>query len=162
MTLDRTSTPLHTLLKHAEAERDGALAERLAAQAALQSARAQHVELLDYRAEYERRYAAQFARGAAGIDIVRCYQGFMQRLAQAIEQQSRLVRQTEVRHDCARAALQGHELRVASIGKLIERRAAEQQRSAGRREQRLSDEAAARSGAAGRPTRPGTLALLGV
>ena len=158
MTFDRTTAPLHALLQQAEAERDAAEAERLAAHGAQQSARAQHAELLDYRGEYERRYAAQFARGAAGIDIVRCYQGFMQRLAQAIEQQARVLRHAEARHEAASRALQAHELRVASIRKLIERRLAESQRAAGRREQRQADEAAARVGA--RPA--GSLALRGV
>ena len=135
------------LLRQAEAARDAAELELQQALALLQSAQGQLCELFTYRAEYERRYAAQFARGASGIDIVRCYQGFMQRLAQAIGQQTRVVEHGQARLEATREPLRRQELQVASIGKLIERRIEQRQREEQQREQRQSDEAAARSSA---------------
>jgi flagellar FliJ protein len=157
----RALDSLFTLLRQAEAARDAAELELQRAQGAVQAAQAQRHELLEYRGEYERRYAAQFARGASGIDIVRCYQGFMQRLAQAIAQQTRVVEHAEARAEAMRAPLRDSELQAASIRKLIERRIAEQQREEQQREQRRSDEAAARSSAQ-RPPLAGAPVLRGV
>lgn len=150
---DRNLESLAVLLQQAESARDAAEVELQRALAIVQAAQGQLHELITYRAEYEQRYAAQFARGASGIDIVRCYQGFMQRLAQAIAQQTRVVEHSQARLEAAREPLRRHELQVASIGKLIERRVEEQQREDRQREQRLADEAAARSSA----HRPGLL-----
>jgi len=157
---DRNLESLAVLLQQAEAARDAAELELQRALATLQAAQAQLHELITYRAEYERRYAAQFARGASGIDIVRCYQGFMQRLAQAIAQQTRVVEHSQVRLEATREPLRRHELQVASIGKLIERRVEAQQRDERQREQRQADEVAARSGSAQRPGLFGASALL--
>jgi flagellar FliJ protein len=148
---DRNPDSLTVLLQQAEAARDAAELELHRALAALQAAQGQLQELTTYRAEYEQRYAAQFARGASGIDIVRCYQGFMQRLAQAIAQQTRVVEHGEARLEATREPLRRHELQVASMRKLIERRGEERQREEQQREQRQSDEAAARSSNAQRP-----------
>jgi flagellar FliJ protein len=142
---DRNPDSLTVLLQQAEAARDAAELELHRALAALQAAQGQLQELTTYRAEYEQRYAAQFARGASGIDIVRCYQGFAQRLAQAIEQQAQAVRAAEGRVEAAREPLRQAELQVASIRKLIERRSEEQRLKEQRREQRQTDENAARA-----------------
>ena len=157
---DRNLESLAVLLQQAESARDAAELELQRALATLQAAQAQLHELITYRAEYERRYAAQFARGASGIDIVRCYQGFMQRLAQAIAQQTRVVEHSQVRLEATREPLRRHELQVASIGKLIERRVEAQQCEERQREQRQADEVAARSGSAQRPGLFGASALL--
>jgi flagellar FliJ protein len=135
---------LLTLLQQAEAARDAAEVALQRTLAALQQARTQQAQLEQYRAEYEARYAEQFARGAS-IDIVRCYQGFAQRLAQAIEQQAQAVRAAEGRVDAAREPLRQAELQVASIRKLIERRSEELRLKEQRREQRQTDESAARA-----------------
>jgi flagellar protein FliJ len=157
---DQNLDSLSVLLQQAESARDAAELELRRALATVQAAQGQLHELITYRAEYERRYAAQFARGASGIDIVRCYQGFMQRLAQAIAQQTRVVEHGQARLEATREPLRRHELQVASIRKLIERRIEERRREAQQRERRLSDEAAARSSSAQRPGLFGGSALL--
>ena len=135
---------LLTLLQQAEAARDAAEVALQRTLAALQPARPQQGQLEPPRAEPAARYAEQFARGAS-IDIVRCYQGFAQRLAQAIEQQAQAVRAAEGRVEAAREPLRQAELQVASIRKLIERRSEELRLKEQRREQRQTDECAARA-----------------
>ena len=157
---DRNLESLALLLQQAESARDAAELALRRALTTLQAAQAQLHELITYRAEYERRYAAQFAHGASGIDIVRCYQGFMQRLAQAIAQQTRVVEHGQARLEAAREPLRRSELQVASMRKLIERRLEERQREEQQREQRLSDEAAARSSGAPRAGLFGASTLL--
>jgi flagellar FliJ protein len=143
--------PLRALLGQAEAARDAAQVELQRALAAQQAAQAQLDELDVYRRQYEQRYAAQFARQAAGIDVVRCYQSFMQRLSQAIEQQRHVAQERATRLEAARSSLQQRELQVASTRKLIERREEALRREATQRERRQADEAAARSAVQRRP-----------
>ena len=148
---------LQALLAQAEGARDAAERELRLALAALRSAETQRRELIDYRGQYEARYAAQFARSATGIDVVRCYQAFMARLAQAIEQQSHSVRQHEARLEAARQLLHRCEARASSIRSLMARRAEELQRHAARRDQRQADEAVAQRAA----QRPSSMMPLG-
>lgn len=105
---------------------------------------AQAQQLQQYRAEYQQRWAGQFRR-PGGIELVQCYQGFMLKLDQAIAQQDASVQHAQMRVDAARAHLAECEMRLASVGKLIERRQNEAQRVAQQREQRTTDEAAQRS-----------------
>ena len=140
-------TPIHSLvalLKQAQAERDGARAALQRADAAATRAKLQLDQLLTYRRDYERRWNEQFAQ-RGDIDIVRCYQNFMQRLSQAIEQQQRSAEHIDSGVQLARNALRGHETRVASIRKLIERRTKELQSALERQEQKVSDERASQS-----------------
>jgi flagellar FliJ protein len=136
---------LHTLLEREAAERDTALAALNEARRQAQAAQLQSEQLLAYRAEYEQRWSRQFAQHGA-MEIVHCYHGFTQRLEQAIAQQQRVVHHAQGQLECTRNELQACELRVASVRKLIERRVAEQQRTAARREQKQTDEAAQRAG----------------
>lgn len=136
--------PLHTLLEREEAERDEALKRLQHAEEAARRARAQAEMLHGYRDEYGQRWSAQFARGGS-VTVMQCYQGFMQRLQQAIAQQQRDAEQAERRAEQCRAQLAAQQLRVASVRKLIERRQHELQRVAARREQKLGDEIAART-----------------
>jgi flagellar FliJ protein len=137
---------LRTLLQREESERDAAIAVLDTAQRQAQAAQLQAEQLLSYRAEYEQRWSRQFAQQGA-IEILRCYHGFTQRLAQAIAQQQRVTEHAQAALERARRELQACELRVASVRKLIERRVAEEQRAAARRDQKQTDEAAARAGA---------------
>ena len=73
------------------------------------------------RREYEQRWNEQF-RSGGHMDLVHCYRSFMERLTHALEQQQRIVQQAAQHMEQARAQLQEHELRVASVRKLIERR----------------------------------------
>lgn len=134
---------LNTLLDHAQAQRNVALAAFNQARARRDGARAQARELTAYRDDYTQRWHAQFARGAS-LDIVRCYRQFADRLEQALAQQAQALQVAEQALARANDTLAAHELRVASVRKLIERRHDESRREQQRREQRAEDEFAQR------------------
>ena len=136
---------LQTLLEQAEALRDTAIALLQQTQQRADAAASQAEQLVNYRSEYRQRWAQQFSQRGA-IEIVQCYQGFNDRLQQAIDAQSQMAEQCRTQLEHARALLQEREMRVASIRKLIERRQQEQRRVAERRDQQLTDEAAQRAG----------------
>ena len=131
--------PLMALLSQTERDRDEAWAETQRALQAQQNAAAQADQLLTYRREYEQRWSAQF-RTNGRIELVHCYRGFMDRLTQAVEQQQRIAEQAAAQAERTRAVLAEHEMRVASVRKLIERRSQELRLSADRIEQKQTDE----------------------
>lgn len=135
---------LLTLLRTAEDERDRCRAAMLAVAAQHQAAQVQHDQLLAYRGEYETRWQTQFSQHGV-MELVHAYQGFMRRLSQALEQQHGVVQQVARQLDAARGVLREREIRVASVRKLIERRAQRERLAANRREQKLNDERATRS-----------------
>ncbi|NUZ05935.1 flagellar export protein FliJ [Piscinibacter koreensis] len=135
---------LLTLLHQAERERDFALAEQQKVQAAHDAAKAQAQQLVTYRREYEQRWSEQFCREGK-IELVRCYQGFVQRLTQAVDQQARVADHAANQLARASANVRECEVRAAAVRKLIERRTHEGQLAAERREQKQSDELAARA-----------------
>jgi len=135
---------LLTLLEQAENERDAARARLAQAEEAARQGRAQAEQLHAYREDYRRRAPALNGR-AVSIELMRCHQGFMQRLDQAIEQQRGQVARLEQQVAAQRDVVQERELRVASVKKLLERRAQEARRQAERLEQRQTDETALRS-----------------
>jgi flagellar protein FliJ len=135
---------LTTLLEQAESQRNVALAAFNQARARRDSARDQARDLDTYRSDYQHRWSQQFRSRAATPDIVRCYQQFAERLELAIAQQAQTVEVTEQALTRAGETLSAHELRVASVRKLIERRQQEARRSADRREQAANDEMAQR------------------
>lgn len=136
--------PLLALLGRAERERDAALARRLSAAAAHDAATQQAEQLFAYRRDYEQRWQTQF-RTSGAIEVVHCYQGFMQRLGSALEQQSRATQQAALALERAQQALVAHELELASVRKLIERRVDEHRRLGERLDQKRSDEQAMRA-----------------
>ena len=135
--------PLIALLGQTEGERDRALALSQQLDAESRHAQAQAEQLLAYRGDYEKRWSQHFGREGK-IELVHCYQGFTGRLNQAIEQQEHATRGAASRAAEAAVALREHEIRVASVRKLIERRVQELRRAADVREQKQSDEFAAR------------------
>jgi flagellar protein FliJ len=143
---------LDTLLQRAVAERDQAVLALGRAEQALRRQQLQLEQLGSYRSEYQQRWAGQFGRGGA-IEIVLCYQSFVQRLDAALDQQQRQVQTASVGVQRARESLLACEMRAASVRKLIERRSTERQRAQDRREQRQSDERAQQ--AAWRRSQPG-------
>lgn len=148
--------PLALLLAQAERERDEALAEQFRTEAARRAAVSQAEQLVAYRRDYERRWSAEFCRDGK-IELIRCYQGFMQRLTQAVEQQERVAAHAAAHAERAEAIVRGLEVRVAALKKLVERRLREREVAAARREQRESDDRAVRAAwsrltAPGRPT----------
>jgi flagellar FliJ protein len=148
---------LALLLAQAERERDEALAEQFRAEAARRAAVDQAEQLVAYRRDYERRWSAEFCRDGK-IELVRCYQGFMQRMTQAVEQQERIAAHAATQAERAEAIVRGHELRVAGLKKLLERRLREREVVAARRDQKESDDRAVRA-AWSRLTAPGPTAL---
>jgi len=103
----------------------------------------QRDQLLAYRGEYQARWTGQFSQGST-IDILQCYRSFMQRLDQAVTMQTRQAELAQVHLAQARRELLDAERRVASVRKLLERRAAEQAHAGRQRDQKLSDEQAQR------------------
>jgi flagellar FliJ protein len=136
--------PLRILLAQAERQRDEALAARLKAEAAQRAASSQAEQLIVYRREYEQRWSAEFCRDGK-IELVRCYQGFMERLSQAVDQQARIAAQAVLHAERASALVLGHEMRTTALKKLIERRMRDRQRAGAQIEQRRSDDQAARA-----------------
>ena len=136
--------PLAAVLAQSERERDMALADLHRAQLASDAADAQAKQLLDYRREYEQRWGAQFAREGQ-IELVRCYQSFVERLTLAVEQQGRVAELSKQQLANAVLAVRVAETRCASVRKLIERRTSEMRNVAERRDQQQTDETAARA-----------------
>ena len=141
---------LQTLLQHAEAERDTAQAVLRQVESLVQQAELQARQLLDYRSDYDQRWTTRFHESGTPV-LLQCHRGFGQRLDHAIGHQQTNTQHLGNRLQQARAVLLAREQRVAGVRKLIERRQAEQQQIAARRDQRSTDEAAQRAfGAAGR------------
>lgn len=136
--------PLAFLLSQAERQRYDALAEQLKAETAKRAAEAQAEQLVAYRREYEQRWSAEFCREGK-IELVRCYQGFIHRLTQAVEQQERAAAHAAVQAERAEAIVRGHELRAAGLKKLVERRLRESEAHSARLEQKESDDRAVRA-----------------
>ena len=132
---------LHTLLEHAERLRDDALGAMLQAEDHLRSLLHQDEQLRAYREDYRQRHPALGGRSTS-IELLRCHEGFMQRLDQALQQQQGTVEHAQTRCTQLRAALVAQETRVASVRKLLERRGAQAQQQATRLDQRRSDETA--------------------
>ena len=136
--------PLTILLGQSERQRDVALAEHQRAQAVSDAAAAQAEQLRNYRRDYEQRWGAQFAREGK-IELVHCYQSFVDRLSQAVEQQTRIAAHAAQQLERALAVLRAAEMRCASVRKLIERRVLEQRVATERHDQKQTDEAATRA-----------------
>jgi flagellar FliJ protein len=134
------SQSLQTLLEHAQRARDEGLAALQQAEQIARDLRTQTDQLQQYHDEYAARHPARDGR-AAPIELLRCHLSFMQRLQQAQTQQKAQAQAAQQRVAQRRQALVGLEMRVAAIGKLLERREKEQRTTAQRQEQRRNDEA---------------------
>jgi flagellar protein FliJ len=135
--------PLHTLLDQAEQQRNIALAAFNQSRARRDEARTQARDLEAYRDDYSAKWNGQFRRGAA-LEVLRSYHQFAARLELAISQQAHALTVCEQAMARANDVLAEHELRVASVRKLIERRRHEQRQGVERHEQRATDEQAQR------------------
>lgn len=139
-----TLQALLQLLDHERRTRDEALQALSHAEGMAGQAGAQAAALNTYRSEYVERWSARF-REPSSMALMQSYQGFMQRLEQAIAQQRNAVAQAQIRVDQARGTLLDNQRRVASVEKLIERRQQHEQRQLDRREQLRTDETAQRA-----------------
>lgn len=133
--------PLTTLLEIAERERDAAAAALVQGQQAVRQLQQQLEQLRVYRCEYEARSPAASGR-AAPIELLRCHQGFMQRLDQALSQQRGVLQAAEARVPQLHQALIAHETRVAGVARLLQRRQREHDAQQERHDQRRNDELA--------------------
>ncbi len=135
---------LVTLLAQAERERDAALAELARAENHARRLQTQAEQLHQYRSDLRQRNPA--SGQAAPIDSVLVHQGFSGRLQDVIDQQQaqRLAALAQVERQ--RRSLLPLELRVASVRKLLGRRAQAVQRVQHQRDQRQTDETAQRLG----------------
>jgi flagellar protein FliJ len=138
-----TTDTLTTLLEQAESQRNIALAAFNQARGRRDDARAQGRDLETYRHDYTERWADQFKRGAP-LEVVRSYHQFAGRLDTAIAQQATAITVCEQALERANDVLLAHELRVASVRKLIERRVHDLRQGVMQREQRADDELALR------------------
>jgi flagellar protein FliJ len=136
---------LHQLLEHERRARDVALLGLRDAEGLAQQADTQASQLDAYRNEYIDRWRERFRSESGSVALMQCYQGFMQRLEQAIAQQRAAVQLAHAQLHQARQVLHENERRVASVEKLIERRAQQELRHAARREQSATDEIALRA-----------------
>jgi flagellar protein FliJ len=139
------SQGLHTVLQHAERQRDEALAALAQAQDALQRHQLQAEQLHSYTQDYAARDPARdpARKGqAAAIELLRCHLAFMDRLAQANQQQLAQVQATHKRCEHLRQLLVQQETYVAAVRKLLEKRVEAQRLRTQKREQQRSDEAA--------------------
>lgn len=148
--------PLMLALEQAEKARDAAQAVFQEARRAFEAAQQQALQLNAYRGEYQQRWGAQAGQNRQAA-MLRVYQGFLDRLHQAIEQQQQALGAQARRLEALRQSLQAHDVRAASIRKLIERRQQELQRAQGRREQKTTDEQAARMAWSHRLSVPGPI-----
>jgi flagellar FliJ protein len=135
--------PLLILLGQHERARDTALAEHQRTIVASRAAAEQAAQLLTYRRDYQQRWSTQF-QSHGTMDLVHCYQSFVERLTQAVEQQQTLAEHAQRQVAGALTKLRTVELRCASVQKLIERRTLEARLDADRRDQKQTDEFAAR------------------
>ena len=135
--------PLAALLAQSERQRDLAVADQLKAQGDSDGAAAQVLQLRSFRRDYEQRWSARFCKEGQ-IQLVLCYQGFMTRLSEAIEQQTLTAELAAARLEQAIVTVRSHELQLASVRRLVERRLAERRGAAHRADQKQTDELAAR------------------
>lgn len=132
------------VLESAEKERDEAMAQLEARRKACDAARQQAQSLTDWRKEYQQRWQNQF-RQSGGMEIVRCYNDFMQRLADAVTEQDHRLAQAEQMLERSRLELIERERKVAAVSKLIDKRILEAQARMNRQDQKAMDEMASRA-----------------
>ena len=75
---------------------------------------------------------------------MRCYQGFIDRLSQSVDQQARAEQMAQVQLERATVVVREHEVKLAAVRKVVEQRLAERQREGHRIDQKQADEFAAR------------------
>lgn len=134
---------LNTILEQAETARDEAMAQFEVSRKASEAARQQLQSLHEFRTQYQARWKSQFQQ-AGGMEIMRCYQDFMARLTEAEQEQQRRAEHSKGVSERCRLQLIERERKVAAVTQLIQRREKEEQARANRRDQKATDELAAR------------------
>ena len=132
---------LELLLERAQAERDQLALTLGNSQRHLERLNDQVGQFQQYRAEYVQRWQGHFSE-RGGMEIVRCYQDFMGRLDQAVQQIQQQRQQAEATVAHNQSVLVEAERRISALNKLIERRRSEIAQAQWRREQKQADEMA--------------------
>ena len=138
-----TPSALDTLIELATSETDAA-AQRLGRTIRGVDEAEQKLALLT---QYRDEYAARFQSSqAAGLTVAgyRNYQQFIDKIDQAIGEQQRTLKDAQVRVDSERSAWQMNERKRMSYGTLANRAIQAAQRIENKRDQKQSDEHAAR------------------
>lgn len=141
--MSNSMQPLKALLEQAQTARDEAFAQYESGRRAHETAKQQLQSLHDFRKQYQERWQGQF-RQSGGMEIMRCYQDFMTRMGDAEAEQQRRTEAARVFMERCQAMLLERERKVAAVEKLMERRASEQALKEQRRDQKATDEMAAR------------------
>jgi flagellar protein FliJ len=141
--LSSPQQPLIALLEQAQAARDEAFAQFESGRRAHDTARQQLQSLHDFRKQYQDRWQQQFSH-SGGMEIMRCYQDFMTRMTDAESEQQRRTEAARVYMERCQAVLIERERKVAAVDKLLDRREREQALKQDRRDQKATDEMAAR------------------
>jgi flagellar FliJ protein len=142
-----STTNWSRLRELAEDRRDGC-GQRLAEAAAQRDAARRKLEMLvDYRREYDGRLNDT---ASGGIDAAkwRSYRAFLTNLERAIDQQTEVLGSLQQRVAAIQDEWREEQRQVDSFRILEQRRRAEETRTAGRRDQKLTDEFASRALAA--------------
>ncbi|MEJ0003598.1 MAG: flagellar export protein FliJ [Pararobbsia sp.] len=135
--------PLTTLIELAGDELDAAQRALGKAQQAFSDAEAQTQSLIGYRDEYRSRLTSSAQAGLTGANW-RNFQTFIDTLDAAIEQQRRVTVAARHKLDAAREAWAEKRRKLTSYEALAERARQRERAIEGRREQRESDEHAAK------------------
>lgn len=138
-----TSSALRTLIELATAEADEAAKRLGSAIRATQEAEQKEQMLIDYRDDYAQRFQGTMAKGVTAA-AHRNFMQFMVKLDAAIAGQQQIVLQTRRRIEVERSAWQAGERKRLSYGTLVSRAEKEQQAQESKREQKQTDELAAR------------------
>lgn len=139
-----TSSALDTLIELASKESDDA-AKRLGhCMKALEEAEQKLVLLMQYRDDYAARFQESLTTGLTAMGY-RNFQLFMDKLEQAISGQQMVVRQAQLRVEHERSAWQASERKRMSYGTLANRALKARQLADNKRDQKQTDEHAARS-----------------
>jgi flagellar protein FliJ len=136
-------SPLQTLIGLAQDDLDAATQKLGRAQREKSEIETQLQSLIDYREEYHTRFTESARQGMAAGNV-RNFQAFIDTLDTAIEQQRRLVAQANTRLEAARPEWQRSKQKLGSYEVLQARQDETAARVEARREQRDSDEHAAR------------------
>jgi flagellar FliJ protein len=121
--------------------RDHAGTQLAAALQALEQAKAQLAQLVDYTAEGQHKWQARSAMGVSGV-LVQHQRAFSQKLQEAIDFQNQVIRQKEATVSTAQGQLQLAERELATLNKVVERTRHTQEAAARKREQKQVDEMA--------------------
>jgi flagellar FliJ protein len=135
---------LQLLLEQAEHARDAAQVDWQRTDAQARQAHAQSEQLERYRHDYAQRWGARSGH-TGSVAQLQGLHGFLQRLEQALGQQRQQCELADRRAAVARDALLARERRVASVLKLLQRRAEDRRQQLARQTQKHDDEAAQRA-----------------